>query len=132
MSDQGGTPTVRPPARLELPGSGTAAAAVEVTHQPRGTRIARAVTALVASWALIPIVFFIPPHLPWVLAAFLGGLFLAWRLWRGHYLVRSFRGDCPRCGTALELKPGARIRNRHALDCYGCHRRPELVVDTPG
>lgn len=127
-ADADGREVARPEAWLELPGSGTAPVEVEVSFQPRGARVVRALVALLGSWALIPLVFFVPPHLPWVLAAFFGGLFLAWRFWRGDYLVRSFRGDCPRCGTVLELKPGTRIRGRHTLDCYACHRHPDLVL----
>lgn len=114
--------------RLELPGSGTGSARVEVTHQPRGARGLRAMGVILVSWALIPLVFFIPPHLPWVLLAFFGGLFVAWRLWRGTFLVRTFEGDCPRCGEPLKLDPGTRIRSRHTLDCFNCHRQPDLVV----
>lgn len=124
-------PPARPPARLHLPGSGTAPAEIEAIAQPRGARLTRALLALFGSWALIPLVFFIPPHFPWVAAAFGGGLYLALRFWRGELYVSSFEGACPRCGTALELKPGARIRRRQTLDCYGCHRQPELIVDAP-
>jgi hypothetical protein len=122
----------RPDARLVLPGSGTTPAEVEMVYQPRATRLTRALLTLVVSWLIIPVVFFIPPHFPWVLGAFLGGLYFAWRFWRGEFYVSSFRGACPRCGTALELRPGARIRREQTLECYGCHRRPELIVDGPG
>lgn len=122
----------RPRARLNLPGAGTAPAEVEMVYQARATRMTRAVTTLVASWLILPVVFFIPPHIPWVLLVFAGGLFMAWRFWRGEFYVSRFEGACPKCGTALELKPGARIRQRQTLECYGCHRSPELIVDDPG
>lgn len=123
-----GTPG-RATARLHLPGHGTAPAEITVIPQARGTRLTRALLSLIGSWLLIPLVFFIPPHFPWVLAAFGGGLYLAWRFWRGELYVASFEGSCPRCGTALELKEGARIRRTQTLECYGCHRQPELIVD---
>lgn len=100
-------------------------------YQPRATRMSRAIIVLVVSWLIIPVVAFIPPHIPWMLVAFFGGLLLALRIWAGEFYVSRFQGACPRCGTALELKPGARIRKRQTLDCYGCHRRPELVIDAP-
>ena len=121
----------RPRARLELPGSGTGPAVVEMIYQPRATRMTRAVITLLASLLILPVVFFIPPHLPWVALVLLGGLFLAWRFWRGEFYVSSFEGACPKCGTALELKAGSRIRRSQMLECYGCHRRPELVIDDP-
>lgn len=122
----------RPGARLHLPGAGTAPAAVEMVYQPRATRLTRALLALFVSWLMLPVVVFIPPHLPWVLAVFVGGLYFAWRFWRGEFYVSSFQGACPRCGTALELRPGARIRSSQTLECYGCHRRPELIIDGTG
>lgn len=120
-----------PAARLHLPGSGTGPAQVEMIYQPRATRMTRAILTLVVSWLIIPVVFFIPPHFPWVLAAFFGGLWLAWRFWNGEFYVSRFEGACPRCGAALELKPGTRIRRRQMLECYSCHRSPELIVDAP-
>ena len=121
----------RPAARLELPGSGTVPADVEMVYQPRATRMSRAIITLVVSWFMLPVVFFIPPHIPWVLLVFFGGLWLAWRVWKGEFYVSSFKGACPKCGTALELKPGARVRRTQTLECFGCHRRPELIVDAP-
>lgn len=122
----------RPAARIVLPGSGTGPADVEVVYQPRATRYTRAILALVVSWLAIPVVFFIPPHIPWALAAFGLGVFLFWRTTQGEYFVASFEGACPRCAEPLALKSGARIRGRHTLECYGCHRQPELVLDEPG
>ena len=118
-----------PPARLHLPGTGTAPARVEVIHQPRAKRLTNALLALVGCWILIPLVFFIPPHFPWVLGAFGAGVYLAWRFWRGELYVSRFEGACPRCGTALEVKTGSRIRRTQTLECYGCHRQPELIIE---
>ena len=125
------TELAKPGARLELPGSGTAPASVEVVYQPRATRLARAVIVLVVSWLLMPIVFFVPPHFLWPLLSLIGGIVLARRYWRGEYYVTTFEGACPRCGTAIDLVSGTRIRGRQTLECYGCHRHPELVLDEP-
>ncbi len=126
------TERVRPPAHLHLPGSGTAPASVEVIFQPRPARIARAVGILVVSILLMPVVFFIPPHFLWPLLSLAAGVYFARKYWVGEYYVTEFEGSCPRCGGALEVKPGSRIRNPQALECYGCHRQPELVIDEPG
>lgn len=129
VSQDNGPVPKNTPARLHLPGTGTGPAVVRAIHQPRPGRVARALLALFGSWLLIPIVFFIPPHFPWVAGAFAGGLYLALRFWRGELYVSSFEGACPQCGTALELRPGSRIRRTQTLECYGCHRQPELIVD---
>lgn len=121
----------RPRARLELPGSETGPAEVEIIYQPRATRLSRAILVLLVSWLIIPVVAFIPPHIPWILITFFGGLLLALRIWGGEFYVSRFEGACPRCGTALELKRGARIRRAQMLECHGCHRRPELRIDVP-
>lgn len=125
------TDVVRPPARLVLQGSASVPADVEVVYQPRATRLTRAILSLGICWVLMPLVFFIPPHVPWVFAAFAAGIVFFVRSLRGEYHVASFEGACPRCGRGLEIKAGSRIRGRHVLDCYGCHRQPELVLEEP-
>lgn len=121
----------RPTARLELPGSGTGEATVEVIYQSRATRISRALLTLGVAIAISPVLFFIPPHFLWPLVSLTVGGWLAWRYWKGQYYVVEFSGECPRCSTPLELANGARIRGRQSLECYGCHRHPELVLDDP-
>jgi hypothetical protein len=125
------TELARPEARLELPGGGTTPATIEVVYQPRATRMSRAIIILVLSWVLMPVLFFIPPHFLWPLVSLIAGILLARRYWRGEYYVTSFEGACPRCDTAIEIKPGTRIRSRQSVECFGCHRQPELVVDDP-
>ncbi|HET6762553.1 MAG TPA: hypothetical protein VFH27_02750 [Longimicrobiaceae bacterium] len=53
---------------------------------------------------------------------------LAWRSLRGRYLVRSFRGDCPRCSQPLTVEPGSTIGLPHPLVCYHCHHEPRLAA----
>jgi hypothetical protein len=118
-------------ALLTLAGHEPRAGSIEVTYRPPRARMTRALLALLGFWALIPLVFFIPPHLPWVLAAFTAGVYFAWRNWAGEYVVRSFTGVCPRCGAQLSLAPGTRIRLPHAITCYQCHHHPVLQVQ-PG
>lgn len=125
------TELIRPPATLILRGSGSGPASIEVIHQPRATRMTRAILGLSICWLIVPFVFFIPPHFPWVLAALAAGIIVFFRSMRGEYYVASFQGACPRCGEALEIKPGARIRGRHLIDCFACHRQPELVLEAP-
>lgn len=121
----------RPDALLTLPGSGSAEARLEVIYQPRATRLSRALLVLGVALAAMPVVFFLPPHFLWPLLTLGIGLYLARRYWKGEYYVVEFEGDCPRCGTTLELKEGARIGAKQTLECYGCHRQPELTVRDP-
>lgn len=120
----------RPRAHLELPGSGSATATLEVVYQPRATRLVRTVLILAVTFLLMPVVFFFPPHLLWPALVLLGGLVLARLAWVGEYYVSRFEGACPRCGTKLDLKPGSRIRSQQTLECFGCHRRPELILES--
>lgn len=120
----------RPRARLELPGSGSGPATLEVIYQPKATRLTRVVLILLVTAALVPFSFFIPPHFLWPLVVLAVGIFLAHRLWVGEFYVSTFDGACPRCGTKVELKPGSRIKNHQMLQCFGCHRQPELVMES--
>lgn len=120
----------RPRARLELPGSGSRPAELEVIYQPRATRLIRAILILGVAAALIPVVFFIPPHFLWPVVVLVVAVYLARKYWVGEYYVSAFEGACPRCDTPIELKPGTRIRTRQTLECYGCHRKPELVLES--
>lgn len=116
------------PAHLTLPASPSAAAALVVEPRPKGKRTARAVAMVAATLVLTPVAFLVPPHFLWPLVVLALGFYFARREWVGEYVVASFEGACPRCGGALTLEPGTRIRGRQRVECYGCHREPELVV----
>lgn len=116
-------------ARLVLPAAGSTAARVQVVHRETRARAARVAGIVVVSWLLAPAVFFIPPHVVWPVLVVAAGLYFGWREWRGEYVVHSFEGACPRCGEALTVKAGARIRDGQRVECYGCHREPELVLE---
>ncbi|NIP81813.1 MAG: hypothetical protein GWM90_22375 [Gemmatimonadetes bacterium] len=100
-------------------------------YQPRATRVARALIVLAVTLVVMPVVFFLPPHLLWPIVVLGAGAYLARKYWVGEYHVRHFQGACPRCGTELEMKAGQRVRNGQVLECYGCHRQPRLVIDEP-
>jgi hypothetical protein len=114
--------------RLVLPAAGSTPAALDVEPQPKRRRAVRAGLIVAAALVLMPVVFVVPPHFLWPLVALVAGLYFARKVWVGEYVVRSFEGACPRCGEALTLEPGTRIRSRERIECYGCHREPELVV----
>lgn len=119
---------IAPPARLRLSGHGAAPARAEVVYRPQSVRITRGVLSLLGFWALVPIVFFIPPHLPWALAAFTLGIYFGWTNWRGALVVRTLEADCPRCGNRLTVEPGTKIRMEHAVTCYECHHEPSFEM----
>lgn len=117
-----------PPAKLRLPGHEPTPARSEVVYRPRSVRLTRALLALLGFWALVPIVFFIPPHLPWSLAAFTLGVYFAWVNWTGSYEVRTMEGTCPHCGNPLMAKPGTKISLPYKMICYHCHFEPRLEM----
>ena len=119
-----------PPSRLMLPGHEPTPARTEITYRPRSLRLTRALMYLVGFWALAPLVFFIPPHIPWALAAVVLGIYFAWANWTGTYQVRSVQGSCPRCGNALAVEAGTKIRLPYRMTCYQCHHEPHLEIDT--
>lgn len=117
-----------PPARLTLAGHEPTPARAEVVYRPRSARLTRALLSLFGFWALAPLVFFLPPHLPWALAAVAAGIYFGWTNWAGTYQVRSVEGACPRCGNPLTVKPGAKISLPHKIVCYNCHHEPHLQI----
>ncbi|MGH7605714.1 MAG: hypothetical protein ACREME_00115 [Gemmatimonadales bacterium] len=118
--------SVELPARLAIFGHAPTAVSLRVEPRSATARKARAAIALVACWALVPLVALIPPHVPWALAAFVAGIYLARRNWNGTHVVRSCEGTCPRCETPVRIRPDTLIRLPHAVTCYGC--QSELIL----
>lgn len=121
-----------PPAQLILGGHAPAPAWVEFVYQPLPGRLLRALGSLVLFWGSVPYLVWVPPHYPWVLAAFAAGLYLPYYFWSRKYRVRSFAGACPRCSRALALPAGVKINLPHTLTCYGCHFESVLEVGLRG
>jgi hypothetical protein len=117
-----------PPARLILGAHPPALARVVLVYKPLSGRLARTILSLGFFWGIIPVLIWVPPHIPWVLASFTAGAYLAYRYWTGRYLVCAFTGGCPRCGRPLELELGSTINLPHTLTCFQCHFEPRLEV----
>ncbi|MEJ2215708.1 MAG: hypothetical protein P8099_03735 [Gemmatimonadota bacterium] len=130
MSSQSATQIYN--ARLILPGRSTGTAQAQLTHRSLRQRALQGLGAWLGLWALAPLVLFVPPHLPWVFAALVLGLYFGLRYWRGEYVVRGFQGVCPNCGEPLQLKTGSHIRMPYTLDCFNCHRSSKMVLDGDG
>lgn len=120
-----------PVAQLRLRGHEPAPARVDLVRRTRKTRLTKTLVVLLGSWVVAPILFFIPPHVPWVLGALVAGGYFAYRQWTGEFEVNSFAGACPRCGAELTIPPGTRIGLPHRINCYSCHHESSLVVDDP-
>jgi hypothetical protein len=80
-------------------------------------------------WLLVPVVFFIPPHIPWVLLVLGMGAFRAFGRMRERATILSIRGTCPKCGTEQEFAETGRMKYPHTVTCASC--RWELRVDVP-
>jgi hypothetical protein len=113
---------------IRLRGHEAVAACVDLVYRSPRTRLTSTVLTIFGGLVLAPVLFFIPPHVPWVLLAVGGGTYLGVRQWRGEYVVSSFTGECPRCHTALTIAPGTKIRLPHSMDCFQCHHEPVLEV----
>lgn len=123
------TSSISAPARISLRGHEAIPARLDVIPRSGRTRLTRAVLALLGFWMLAPLVFFLPPHLPWALGAVTAGVYFAFRQWSGELVVTAFEGSCPRCGAALAIPSEARIRLPHTMNCFACHHQPVLELD---
>lgn len=113
---------------IVLPGHRDVEARVDMVPFPFWARAFRT-AGLAAAWSLAAVAtFFVTMFDPFLssIPAFVGA-FSVYRSWKGHFLVRSFHGGCPRCGVAMALKPGARISVPHPMVCYSCHHEGELL-----
>jgi hypothetical protein len=80
-------------------------------------------------WLLAPVVFWIPPHIPWVLAVLAIGAVRAMNRFREYRTLVSLRGTCPRCGTEQDFPEVGRMKQPHNVHCAAC--RWELQVQVP-
>lgn len=116
------------PAQIELFGFAPTTARIEVIARSRGWRVSRTLIALLIAWGAIPIVFWLPPHFPWVLGAFGVGIYLAWKYLTQYQTMLSLQGSCPKCGAALSIDKPASLRTPHKLSCADCHNDLYLEV----
>lgn len=119
-------PVESPQVHLVLRAHAPSPARLGVVYQPLPGRLLKTVFTLAVFWGACPWVAWLPPHYPWPILSFCAGAFLAHRYWAGRYVVHWFAGECPRCGGALCLRAGARIRLPYPLTCFACHFEPSL------
>ncbi|WP_420130177.1 hypothetical protein [Longimicrobium sp.] len=116
------------PARLVFAGGEWSEGRARVIERTASWRRTSALAQL-GLWLLAPVVFWIPPHIPWVLLVLGVGAMRALNRFREHRTLVSLRGPCPKCGTEQEFRELGRMRNPHAVHCSNC--RWELRVDVP-
>lgn len=114
-------------ARLTVFGFEPTDGRLDVEYRPRVVRLTRTLIALALGWGIAPVVFLIPPHVEWALAALVAGVYYARKNWKAEYIVKTFEGRCPSCRSGLELESGTLIRFPHGLTCYECHHEPMVV-----
>lgn len=103
-----------------------------VVDRTRGWRISHTLIALLVAWGAIPIVVWLPPHIPWVLGAFGIGVYLAWKYMTQHHTLLSLEGKCPKCGAAQAIAKPLSLRTPQKLACADCHHDIFLEVDLAG
>jgi hypothetical protein len=124
--------TIQPPARLALFGFPATPALVRVVPRPRAWRLTHGLLALMGCWVLMPVVVFVPPHVPWVLGAFFTGVYLARRRFTEHYTIQRMEGTCPKCGAVRLITKPTRLSSPLSLSCPQCHQDINLEVDVGG
>ena len=120
---------MQPTASLELFGFAATPARVEVMARSTAWRVGHAFGYLLLCWACIAVVMWLPPHFPWILSAFLLGIFFFVKYIRQRYTLVSLEGTCPRCGFQQSIRKPTRLATPHRIYCPSCHQPLLLVVD---
>ena len=119
---------VEVPARLVFANGEWTEARARVIERTAAWRRSSALMQL-GIWLLAPVVFWIPPHIPWVLTVLAVGAVRALNRFREHRTLVSLEGACPKCGNEQVFRETGRMKAPHAVHCAACHW--ELRVDVP-
>jgi hypothetical protein len=76
---------------------------LRVTDWSDAARASRAWKRLALWWFLALIVVVVPPHVPWVTIAFVGGIVAATLAMRQRAFLHAQTIDCPDCKTAVAI-----------------------------
>lgn len=79
-------------------------ATLRVREWKQEERTTRAIKRLAACWLIALCVVFIPPHLPWLITAFLAGPLLAYLASRESARVHEQQISCPDCGAQVPVE----------------------------
>jgi|1186.fasta_scaffold74596_2 hypothetical protein len=116
------------PARLVFMGGKATEGRARVVERSKAWRRSQVMKDL-ALLLLIPVVVFIPPHIPWPLIVIGVAGMRAFNHSREHRTLLSLRGPCPKCGTDQEYKELGRMGNPHKVTCASC--RWDVFVEVP-
>ncbi len=116
------------PARLVFAGGQWTQARAQVVERTAAWRRSSALAQL-AWWLLVPVVVWLPPHIPWVLLVLGIGGYRALNRYREHRTLVSLHGACPKCGTEQAFTELGRMKQPHVVHCASCQW--ELRVDVP-
>lgn len=116
------------PARAESFGDDPTEGRVGVIARTSAWRVSHATPPLVIGLLLSPVLFIVPPHVPWALGAVGVGALLAVRKWRERFTLTRLDLPCPHCGQPLALAGPVALRQPHSLSCDACHHHVTLNV----
>src|SRR4051812_21145818 len=107
------------PARLVFMGGKSSEARARVIERSAAWRRSQAIKDLLLL-LLVPVVAFIPPHIPWVLIVIGLAFFRAFNHSREYRTLLSLHGPCPKCGTEQDFTELGRMGNPHKVTCANC------------
>jgi hypothetical protein len=129
-----GGDTFEVPVTLTVFGASPSAGIAVVRRRSLASRARRAAVALGAAWLLaFPAIFLPVAHFVLVPGLVIGGVVLAAIRLRESRTLDRLRATCPRCGAALDVRPGGRFSLPRPVQCVHCRNQLTLgPVDTPG
>lgn len=116
--------------RLEAFGHEPTTARLKIIPRPASWRVPRALLSAVVGLGAAPVVFFLPPHVPWALASVGLGLFFARRFALETTTLVEMHGTCPKCGAAVTVDAPVALRSPHEVGCPSCLKG--LILDVDG
>lgn len=116
------------PARLVFMGGTSSEGRARVIERSAAWRRSQSIKDLLLL-LLVPVVVWIPPHIPWVLIVIGLALFRAFNHSREHRTLLSLRGPCPKCGAEQDFTELGRMGSPHKVTCAHC--RWDLYVEVP-
>ena len=108
------------PGRITAFGFASTDANVELIPRSPGWRATRALLAIAIGLGGAPVLFILPPHVPWALAAVGTGAFFARRFATEHRTLVRLDGHCPRCRADIRMEKQTPLKDPHPLSCGGC------------
>jgi hypothetical protein len=114
--------------RLEAFGFAPSTVAIQAIARSTSWRMTRGLLALGIGLGVAPVVFFVPPHIPWVIAALATGGVIGQRRFTERYTLRKLDAKCPCCDAAVGLEPG-RLTEERMVQCPSCSQSLMLHVD---